>query len=182
MLPLTIPGGEFWDEYKNQFFTVHGQTIQLEHSLISISKWEAKWKKAFLSKYARTEEELIDYVRCMTITPGVDPNLYLCLTAQNFAEIQAYIDDPMSALRFRGESNNKPQAGSSKSKSSEQIYAAMVVLGIPFECQKWHLNRLLNLIHECELMNGNGKMSRRDSAKYMAQLNAARKAKHHTRG
>ena len=183
MLPITIPGGEFWDEERNRFVLVKGQTIQLEHSLISISKWEAKWKKAFLSKASRTPEEITDYVRCMTITPNVDSNLYMCLTGQNIADIQAYIDDSMSALRFRGDENKgqKP-VGTPKPKTSEQIYAAMVLLGIPFECQKWHLNRLLTLIHECELLNGGGKMSRKDSAKYMSQLNAARRAKHHTRG
>ena len=182
MLPLTIPGGEFWDEATERFYTIVGQTIQLEHSLISVSKWEAKWKKPFLSRMSKTADEITDYVRCMTVTPNVDPRLYMCLTGDNIVSIQAYIDDPMSALRFRGEINGKKPQGTPKPKTSEQIYAAMVLLGIPFECQKWHLNRLLTLIHECELLNSGGKMSRKDSAKYMSQLNAARRAKHHTRG
>lgn len=179
MLRITVPGNEMFDEEKNKFRTVKGQTIELEHSLISISKWESKWKKAFLSRSPRTEDEVRDYVRCMTITPGVNPDLYLCLTAENVRDIQEYIDDTMSATVFRG--GNAP-AGTPKPKTSEQIYGAMVVLGIPFECQKWHLNRLLNLIHECEILNDGGKMNRKDSARYMSQMNAMRRAKHHTRG
>lgn len=181
MLPLIIPDGDFWDEARQRFVIVKGQTIQVEHSLISVSKWEAKWKKAFLSQAPRTGDELVDYIRCMTVTHVSDPNLYLCITGSHIAEVQAYIDDPMSALRFRGETNKKPQ-GYTKPKTSEQIYAAMVLLGIPFECEKWHLNRLLTLIHECELLNNGGKMSRKDSAKMMSQMNAVRRAKYHTRG
>lgn len=187
MLTLEIKGGDFWDEAKERFVVIKGQTIQLEHSLISISKWESKWKKAFLSRSPRTEDEIIDYVRCMTVTPGVDPDLYNCLTVEHIKAVQEYIDDPMSALVFRGDEQTpkkqqRPQRSTPKSRTSEQLYAVMAVLGIPFECQKWHLNRLLNLIHECELMNSGSKMSRKDSARYMSQMNAARRAKHHSRG
>lgn len=179
MLRINVPGGELFDEEKQKFHTIKPQTIELEHSLISISRWESKWKKAFLSKAKRTEDEIRDYIRCMTVTPGVNPDLYYCLSESNFKDIQAYIDDTMSATVFRGEAQN---GGSAKPRTSEQIYGAMVILGIPFECQKWHLNRLLNLIHECENLNSGGKMSRKDSAKYMSQVNAMRRAKHHTRG
>lgn len=180
MLRITIPGGEMFDEERSKFIVVKGQTVELEHSLISISKWESKWKKAFLSRARRTEDEIRDYVRCMTVTPGVNPDLYYCLTADNIRDIQAYIDDTMSATVFRGDTG-KP-TGTPRPRTSEQIYGAMVVLGIPFECQKWHLNRLLNLIRECENLNDGGKMSRKDSARYMSQVNAMRRAKHHTRG
>lgn len=179
MLRITVPGGDMFDEEKNKFRTIKGQTIELEHSLISISKWESKWKKAFLSRSPRNEDEIRDYVRCMTVTPGVNPDLYLCLTTENIRDIQAYIDDTMSATVFRGGGAPK---GTPKPKTSEQIYGAMVLLGIPFECQKWHLNRLLNLIHECEILNDGGKMSQKDSARCMSQMNAMRRAKHHTRG
>lgn len=180
MLRIVIPGGEIYDEENRKFRMIKSQAIELEHSLISISKWESKWKKAFLSRSPRTEDEIRDYVRCMTITPGVNPDLYYCLTSNNFREIQEYLDDSHSATVFRGEKNQS--AGAAKPRTSEQIYGAMVMLGIPFECQKWHLNRLLNLIHECEILNGGGKMSRKDSARYMSQMNAMRRAKHHTRG
>lgn len=183
MLSLTIPGGEFFDDDNRRFVTIKGGTIQLEHSLLSISKWESKWQKAFLSRVAKTPEETLDYIRCMTITTNVDPNLYYCLTTENVKTVQEYIDSPMSALRFRGENGkNKGRGGTPKPKTSEQIYAAMVMQNIPFECQKWHLNRLLNLIHECELMESGSKMSRKESAKMMRQMNAARRAKYHTRG
>lgn len=179
MIQITVPGGEIFDEQRRKFITVKPTSIKLEHSLISISKWESKWKKAFLSRAQRTPEEVRDYVRCMTMDNDVDPNLYLFLTEENVRSIQAYIDDTMSATVFRGE--NKPK-GTPKPRTSEQIYGAMVILGIPFECQKWHLNRLLNLIHECELLQNGGKMSRKDSAKYMREMNAARRAKHHSKG
>ena len=179
MLRITVPGGEIYDEESRRFRIVKAQTIELEHSLISISKWESRWKKAFLSRAKRTEDEVMDYFRCMTITPGVNPDLYYCLSAENVHEIQSYIDDTMSATVFRGTNQQK---GTPKPRTSEQIYGAMVVLGIPFECQKWHLNRLLNLIQECENLNGGGKMNRKDSAKYMSQINAMRRAKHHSRG
>ena len=180
MLRIIVPGGELYDEEARKFLVIKAQAVDLEHSLISISKWESKWKKAFLSKSPRTEEEIRDYFRCMTITPNVNPDIYLCLTEKNIQEIQAYIDDPMSATVFRGETQSKGKTV--KIRTSEQIYGAMVMLGIPFACEKWHLNRLLNLIHECEILNSDGKMSRKDSAKYMSQMNAMRRAKHHTRG
>ena len=179
MIQIDIPGGELYDEERRKFIKVKPAVIQLEHSLISISKWESKWKKAFLSRASRTPEEMRDYIRCMTMNTGVDPNLYLFLTQENFLTIQAYIDDSMSATKFRGEEAPK---GNPKPRTSEQIYGAMVLLGIPFECQKWHLNRLLNLIHECEILQSGGKMNRKDSAKYMRELNAARRAKYHSRG
>lgn len=178
MISIDIPGGEIYDEIRNKIHTVKPVTLQLEHSLISISKWESKWKKAFLSRAQRTPEEIRDYVRCMTMNAGVDPNAYLFLTAKNYEDIQSYIDDSMSATVFRGE--KKPKV-TPRAQTSEQIYGAMVLLGIPFECQKWHLNRLLNLIHECEILQSGDKMSRKDSAKYMRELNAARRAKHYGR-
>ena len=180
MLTITIQGGEMFDEEKNKLYHPKTQTLQLEHSLMSISKWESKWKRAFLSRAPRSEEETLDYIRCMTITTGVDPNLYRCLTVENIRQIQEYIDDTHSATVFRGE--NQKNQGTPRPRTSEQIYGAMVMLSIPFECQKWHLNRLLTLIHECEILNSGSKMSRKDSAKYMRGLNAARKAKYHTRG
>jgi len=181
MLQITIPGGTIFNERTNKFKTVEGQTIELEHSLISISKWESKWKKPFLSQKPKAGDAMTDYIRCMTITPRVDPDLYFCLSAQNLEDIQKYMDDSYSATVFRGE-NDKSKGTTPKPQTSEKIYARMINLGIPLECQKWHLNRLLTLIHMCELTQNGQKMSRKDSAKYAAQLNAMRKAKYHTRG
>ena len=173
MLSLTIPDAELFDEAQNKFIRIKGRTIQLEHSLISISKWESKWKHAFLSQREKTPEETIDYIRCMTVTPDVDPNLYYALTPGHRIIVQAYINDPMSATRFRGEKQN---GGSAVGVTSEKLYAQMALLGIPFSCEKWHLNRLTNLIHLCETMSSGKKMSRGESAKYMRDMHAARKA------
>lgn len=180
MLTLSIRETELYDERANRFIQIQSQKIELEHSLLSISKWESKWKKAFLSPMKKSAEETRDYIRCMTVTPRVDPNVYLCLTADDYGKVQAYIDDPMTATTFRGE--KPPKGGRSHINTSERIYASMVQLGIPFSCEKWHLNRLLTLIHECEIHSSGARMSKGASADYMMRLNAMRKAKRHTRG
>lgn len=180
MLRLSVQETELYDERANRFIQVKAQTIELEHSLLSISKWESKWKKAFLSPLRKTNEETVDYIRCMTVTPRVDPNIYLCLTNADYAAVQEYIDDPMTATRFRGEKQQK--GAPSRINTSERIYASMVTLGIPFSCEKWHLNRLLTLIHECEIQGSGKRMSKGDSLAYAMQRNAARRAKYHTRG
>lgn len=173
MLPLTIADTELFDENRNRFIRIKGRTIQLEHSLLSISKWESKWKRAFLTLREKTDEESLDYIRCMTTTPDVDPNLYYAITPAQRIIIQAYINDPMSATRFRGESG---KGGSAAGITSDKLYAQMALLGIPFSCEKWHLNRLITLIHLCETMGSGKKMSRGESAKYMREMHAARKA------
>lgn len=190
MLQLTIPDQELWyeDSTTRKFIPVKGRTIKLEHSLMSVSRWESKWKKPFISKAPRSREETLSYIACMTLTENVDPNLYECLTAEDVRKIQAYIDDPMTATVFRGENTENPGGNRRMKKgkplnTSERIYSAMVRQGIPFEpCQKWHLNRLLALIHQCELDDSGSNMGRKESAQFYAQLNAARRAKHHTRG
>lgn len=181
MLRITIPDQTVFNEATRKFKDIKGRTIELEHSLISISKWESKWKKPFLSLAKRSGDMMRDYIQCMTITPNVDPYLYYCLTKEHIDAVQAYIDDPHSATVFRGKTDQTNQ-GTPRSQTSERIYARMVELGIPFECQKWHLNRLLTLIRECDLMQSGKKMSRKESAKYASQLNAMRRAKYNTRG
>ena len=187
MLQLTIPDQDLWyeDSKTRKFIPVKGRTIKLEHSLMSVSKWESKWKKKFISQVPRTLEETLSYIACMTLTENVDPHLYECLTAEDIRRIQEYIDDPMTATVFRGEDKGGG-GGKKKGKpldTSERIYSAMVRNGIPFEpCQKWHLNRLLALIHQCELDDSGNRMGKQASAQLYAQMNAARRAKHHTRG
>lgn len=147
MLKLTVPGGERWDEKKQEF--VHDKTValQLEHSLVSLSKWEGKWEKPYLGKEPLSFEETVDYIRCMTLTQNVDPEVYLRLTAANIAEVNRYIRAPMSAAKVR---KAKSPEGPRPVMTAETIYANMIALGIPFECQKWHLNRLIALIKECD--------------------------------
>lgn len=180
MLTLHIEDAEFFDERTEAFLTVKGQTLQLEHSLVSISKWEAKWQKPFLSRESKTREETIDYIRAMTITQNVNPLLYLMISDQQIMEVNRYIDNPMTATTI-----SKPEGKGSVGKiiTSEEIYYYMVAYQIPFECQKWHFNRLMTLIRVCDEKNKpKKKMRKGDIARRNRSLNAARKAKLHTRG
>ena len=186
MLQLTIPDApemEYWDEDKCEFVTqpgCKGATIQLEHSLISVSKWESKWHKSFTSTKEKTVEEFIDYIRCMTLTRDVDPEIYKHLTSDNLKEIDKYIKDPMTATTIRRKPGKAP---SNKIITSEQIYSWMINCEIPFSCEKWHLNRLLTLIEVCNAnANPGKKMSPKSIMKNNAALNAARRSKMHSKG
>lgn len=180
MLQITVPADELWDEAKGEFVPVKEQTLQLEHSLISLSKWESKWCKSFFSKKEKTYEETIDYIKCMTLTQNVKPNVYLNLSRENIDEINKYIEAPMTATVF---SEDPMRKSSRETITSELIYYWMIALNIPFECQKWHLNRLLTLIRVCEIKNTPPKkMSRREIMSRNAALNAARRKQLNTRG
>lgn len=179
MLKITIPGGEQYDEVNNEFITLKEATLQLEHSLVSLSKWESKWKKPFLSKEEKTTEQMVDYIRCMTITQSVRPEIYSFVTNDNVAKIQAYIDDSMTATII-GSVAKPPQR---RTITAELIYCWMIALQIPFECQKWHLNRLLTLINVCSIENGpKQKMPKSEVLRRQAAVNAARRRKFGTRG
>jgi hypothetical protein len=178
MLTIIVPAQDLFDEAKEEFIVVKEQKLQLEHSLVSISKWESKWKKPYLTKDKKTLEETIDYVRCMTITQNVNPNVYYALSAENYRDIQAYIEDPMSATTFSD--INKP---SREIITSEVLYYAMFANNVPLECQKWHLNRLLNLLHIFSIKNQpEKKMSRAQILERNRAINEARKAKLKTKG
>ena len=182
MLQITIPAAEAFDEFSNEFrIVMEEQTLQLEHSLVSLSKWESKWNKAFLSGVTKaTEEEMLDYIRCMTVTQHVKPEVYNYLTDDNIEQIKNYISAPMTATYFSEDPSKK---GGREVVTSELIYYWMIALNIPFECQKWHLNRLLTLIRVCNIKNAPPKKrSRRDIMSRNAQLNAARRKQLNTRG
>ena len=180
MLQITIPAIEMWDERTNRFVNRKEQTLQLEHSLVSISKWESKWNKAFLGKAEKTQEEVLDYIKCMTITQNVDPETYNYLTRSNIEEINKYIAAPMTATTFAEEKNSK---NSREVVTSELIYYWMIALNIPVEFQKWHLNRLLTLVRVCNVKNQPPKKrSKRDIMSRNHALNAARKQQLNTRG
>ena len=180
MLTSTIPECELWDEERAEFVSVKEQTLQLEHSLVSLSKWESKWKKPFLTKEDKTPEETIDYIRCMTLTPNVKPEVYKCLTHDNITKINNYISDPMTATTINMHGLSK---GGKEIVTSELVYYWMVALNIPFECQKWHLNRLITLIQVCNVKNTPPKkMSKRDIMSRNAALNAARRKKYNSKG
>lgn len=179
MLKITVPGVELWNETTQEFISVKSHDLTLEHSLVSLSKWEAKWAKPFITRENKTEEEVLDYIKCMTITQNVDPNIYLCLTEQNVKDIMEYIQAPMTATTFV----KKAQGSNGELTTSEVIYGYMVALNIPFECQKWHLNRLLTLIRVCsEQQAPKSKMPMKSVASQNAALNAARRARTHSKG
>lgn len=187
MLSVVIPPVELWDENKQEFINFPGAKIMLEHSLIAISKWEAKYRKAYLSMDKKTEAETRYYVKCMTITPNVPDLAYRCLTSENYKEIKAYIDSPMSATTFR---ENKNHPHSNEKITSELIYYWMVSNQVPFECEKWHINRLMNLLKICSIKNqesqkGMKKPKKTASSSHMASmaaLNAQRRAALGTKG
>ncbi len=180
MLKIIIPPKEGFDNAKQEFVNFPGQTLQLEHSLVSISKWESKYHKPFLGKEQKTNKELIDYIKCMTITQNVPDEAYAFLTKENYVAINNYIGDSMTATWF---SNEQKGGRSSEQITSELIYFWMVSYNIPFECQRWHLNRLLTLVRICNVKNGEQKkMSKHDTLKRNASLNAARRAKYHSKG
>lgn len=181
MLQITVPiSPEGWDAEKEEFIAPQTKVLQLEHSLVSLSKWESKWHKPFLAKNNKTLEETIDYIKCMTITQNVNPNVYEHLTKQNMDMIGKYIDDSMTATFFTEE---KIRRTNSEIITSELIYYWMIALNIPFECQKWHLNRLLTLIKVCNIKNQPPrKMSTRDRLSRNAALNEARRKKFNSKG
>lgn len=181
MLQITVPENELFDERTMTFVRVKQHTLQLEHSLVSLSKWESRWNKAFLSKSnTKTDEEVLDYVRCMTLTQNVDPNVYLVLTNNNIEQINKYIEAPMTATVITDEKNAKRN---NETVTAELIYYWMIALNIPWECQKWHLNRLLTLIKVCNVKNTPPKkMSKRDIMSRNAAINAARRKQLNSRG
>lgn len=180
MLQIVVSGHEMWDERLEEFVSAKPQTLQLEHSLVSISKWEQKWHKPFLTRIEKTPEEITDYIRCMTITQNVDSNVYRRLSADNFKQIQEYIDDTATATTFGNDPN---ETGNGRPITAEIIYYWMICFGIPFECQKWHLNRLLTLIKVCERKaRKSPKMGKNAIRRRNADLNAARRKRLNSKG
>lgn len=180
MLTITIPSGEFYNHETKEFINVKAQTIQLEHSLVSLAKWESQWKKPLMGTDEKTKEETLDYVRCMTITQNIDPIVYSFIPDSVVNEITEYMKEPMTATTFR-EDLNRPK--SREIITAELIYYWMVSLNIPFECQKWHLNRLLTLIRVCNIKNTPPKkMNAKDAAARQRALNEERRRKLNTKG
>lgn len=181
MLTITIPKIEQWDEINERYIYTDEQTLVLEHSLVSLSKWESKWCKPFLSTTELTPEETIDYVKCMTITKNVKSEVYNGLTNNHMKQIHDYIAAPMTATTFT-EKEGKGRINGKKI-TNELLYYWMTALNIPFECEKWHLNRLITLIRVCNAENQpKKKRSRRDIAAEQMALNAKRRAQANSKG
>ena len=181
MLQITVTlVPEQYDEAKEEFIPAKEKTLRLEHSLVSISKWESKWCRAFFSKTDMTDEETIDYIKCMTLTQNVDPEVYDHISISNIEEIRQYITAPMTATHFNKLENNRPNR---ETITSELIYYWMIALNIPVEFEKWHISRLLTLIQVCNIKNQpQKKMSKRDLASRNRALNAARRQQLNSKG
>ena len=181
MLQIVVPiTPEGWDEEKQEFVDPVSVTLQLEHSLVSLSKWESKYCKPFLTRNKKTAEETMDYIKYMTLNPDVDPSVYKHLTAENVKEINEYIEAPMTATTITD--RNKGKGGPSV-VTNEVIYGWMVDLRIPSEYQYWHLNRLMTLIRVCNANNSpQKKQSRSEIQRSNAALNAARRQKLNSKG
>lgn len=198
MFEITIPGEELWDARRAEFTSTKAVTLRLEYSLVSLSKWESKWHIPFFDdSIEKTPEQMQDFVRCMTVTQCVDPTVYARLTVENLNAIYRYMEDPMTATWFAGEvrPGEKNQNGTAKRRArrrppgtgkvltSEVLYSRMFQAGVPIECERWHLNRLMTLIRVCqEEQAPPRKMSRKDALRQRRELNAARMKKYGARG
>lgn len=183
MLEIVIPENKFLNTITYEIITIEKTKLQLEHSLLSISKWESKYEKSYfgdgLEKMVMTEDEFRDYVMCMTLTKNVKPEVYFGLTRKHHDEINSYINARMTATTF----SDKQPSGPNKKITAEIIYWQMINLGIPFECQKWHLNRLLTLIRVCSIkQQPPEKVPHNEMIAQRKALNAQRKAARRSRG
>lgn len=173
MLKLTIKGNESFDESTNRFVKTEDVTIVLEHSLVSLSKWESIWEKPFLGPQEKSTEETLSYIQAMTITPNVPPEVYSRITQEDLELVNKLITAKMTATVIREESGS----GRKEIITAEVIYHWMIAMQIPMECQYWHLNRLLTLIRVCNAKNApKKKMSKSEIAAQNRALNAQRRA------
>ena len=181
MLTITIPGEELWDEESESFRYAEGTVLEFEHSLVSLSKWEAKYHKLFLVPDEKTEEETFGYIKAMLLTPNVSDETLLSMSPENFKAIDEYINDPMTGTTVTNVVQNKNR--SSERLSSELLYYWMSQCQIDISCERWHLNRLIMLIkvHSAKAQKPQ-KVSKQTQAQSMAELNAMRKAKMGTSG
>lgn len=180
MLTIEVAMTEAYDEEHQMFVSKDLVTLELEHSLVSLSKWESIYEKPFLGEKNKTSEEVLGYVKAMTLTPKVPEEVFHKLSSDNISDINTYIDARMSATWF----NEAPGAPRSRDViTSELIYYWMTVFQIPFECESWHLNRLFTLIRICNIKQSKPKkMTRAEMASRNRELNAQRKSRLGTTG
>jgi hypothetical protein len=180
MLTIVVPGVEMFDDQSQEFISKDDVTLELEHSLVSLSKWESKYEKPFLSAEEKTEEEMFWYIKAMALDDKIPPGVFDKLSSENVKAIDAYINAKMTATTFGDE---KDQPRGRERITSELVYYWMIALHIPFECQHWHFNRLLSLIKICNVKNApEKKLSPGEIAARNRSLNAQRKAKLGTSG
>lgn len=182
MIRILLPEKELYDEVNNKFVYLPSRELILEHSLVSISKWESKWHKSFLNTDDKSFDEVMDYIKCMCVEELEDENDLYRLSEENISDINAYIQDSMTATTFSDFSDSK-NTKSREIITSEIIYYWMIANNIPFECQYWHLNKLLTLIKVCSIKNSpEKKMSTSEILSRNKALNAARRKKMNSKG
>ena len=182
MLDLLIPGEEYFNDATNEFVYTDEIHLVMEHSLVSLSKWESRWLKPFLGREDKTEEEILDYFKCMTLTKNVKPEVYTKISPKYQKIIWDYINGKHTATTFREDKSSKPNR---EIITAELIYYWMIANEIPLECEKWNLDRLLTLIRVCNIKNSGDKgpkMSPQELANRNRELNAQRRAKAHSKG
>lgn len=180
MLHIDIKGGEFFNEDSQTFIYVEPQRIDMEHSLLAISEWESIWKKSFFDD-PKTWLEFLDYIRCMALKP-INTSVFNSFTDEDYKKITDYMNDTHTATVIRSVDQNRKNSG--RKTTSELIYYYMAVAGIPFECERWNIHRLLTLIriYSIEQNPKKSKMSRNAVMQQNRELNAIRKAKYNTHG
>lgn len=167
MLSITIEPIELFDEVNNRIIRTEQYDVELEHSLVSLSKWESKWKIPFLGKTPKTNEQTIDYVRCMNLTPGVPPEAFDHLTDAFLEQVTAYIQQDMTATTFRETPGARPNR---EIITAEIIYYWMTQAQVDWRVEEWHLNRLMALLKVVNLKQSPGK--KMSKAEIMAQQRA----------
>lgn len=183
MLEIVIPKQEFFNETIEEFLSIKETKLQLEHSLIAVRKWESKWHIPFLQNKDKTQEQLIDYIRCMTITKNVDPLVYYMIPNERLQDIIKYIEDPQTATTIKRAVNDNGRSRNGEIVTAELIYYWMIALNVPVELEKWNLNQLLTLISVVSIKNSPPKkMGKQEAAQRRAELNAARRAKYGSKG
>jgi len=180
MLRILVSGEEIYNEETQEFTTINGTMIEMEHSLLSLSKWEAKFQKPFLDQAEKTSEEVLNYIYMMILTEDISEDILIHLSNENIEQIKNYIDSSQSATTFY---DTQQRPGKKETITSELVYYWMLSFNIPFECESWHLNRLFSLIRICGIKNSSdNKMSRKETAAYNKALNEQRRAQLGTSG
>lgn len=184
MLEIVVPEQTKFNEKTNEFVCVKETTLKLEHSLLSVKKWESKWHVPFLGKKEKTAEEFLSYISCMTLNrEKINSDVYKCISPNDFVKITEYIKDAMTATWFSNNSRIGASNRTGEVVTAETIYYWMISYNVPVEFEKWHLNQLLTLLKMIHIKSGGErKMGKREAARQRAELNKQRRKAMKTKG